>query len=194
MLHIHGFPELQAQHIGPEPLAWKALPSALPTSPSTPLLLLALCVHAQSLQLCHLFATPWTVAHQAPLSMGFSRQEYWSGLPFLSPGDLPNTGMEPTSPALAGKFFTTEPPRKPSAIVTPGIFSSPGSFWPHCVDLLQPQALLPLLMPGFVLPCAWPSGPAGRGGVQASGANSGHEWGECEGRKGSHGTEMRATE
>ena len=44
------------------------------------------------------FATPWAVAHQAPLSMGFPRQEYWSGLPFLSPGDLPHPGMEPTSP------------------------------------------------------------------------------------------------
>ena len=47
-----------------------------------------------------LFATPWTVAHQAPPSMAFSRQEYWSGLPFPSPGDLPNPGMEPGSPAL----------------------------------------------------------------------------------------------
>ena len=57
-----------------------------------------------------LFATPWTVAHQAPLSMGFSRQEYWSGLPYLPPGDLPDTGIEPAplmSPALAVEFFTT---------------------------------------------------------------------------------------
>ena len=46
------------------------------------------------------FATPWTVAHQAPLSMGFSRQEYWSGLPFPSPGDLPDSGIEPRSPTL----------------------------------------------------------------------------------------------
>ena len=46
-----------------------------------------------------LFETPWTVAHQAPLSMGFPRQEYWSGLPFPSPGDLPNLGIEPASPA-----------------------------------------------------------------------------------------------
>ena len=45
-------------------------------------------------------ASPWTVAHQAPLSMGFSRQEYWSGLPFPSPGDLPNPGIKPGSPAL----------------------------------------------------------------------------------------------
>jgi len=47
------------------------------------------------------FATPWTVAHQVPLSMGFSRQEYWGGLPFPSPGDLPDPGIEPMSPALA---------------------------------------------------------------------------------------------
>ena len=55
------------------------------------------------------FAVPWTAAHRGPLSMGFSRQEYWSGLPFPSPGDLPDPGMEPESPALAGMFFTTEP-------------------------------------------------------------------------------------
>ena len=47
-----------------------------------------------------LFVTPWTVAYQAPLSMGFSRQEYWSGLPFPSPGDLPNPGIKPRSPVL----------------------------------------------------------------------------------------------
>ena len=50
--------------------------------------------------------TPWIVTCQAPLSMGFSRQEYWSGLPFPSPRDLPNPGIEPRSPALAGRFFT----------------------------------------------------------------------------------------
>ena len=49
----------------------------------------------------------WTVAHQAPLSMGFARQEYWRGLPFPTPGHLPNTGIEPTSSALADGFFTT---------------------------------------------------------------------------------------
>ena len=62
-----------------------------------------------------LFATPWTVARQAPLSMGFPRQEYWRGLPFLSAGDLPNPGIKPmflVSPALASDFFTTVPPRK----------------------------------------------------------------------------------
>ena len=63
---------------------------------------------------CPTLVTPWTVACQAPLSMGFSRQEYWRGLPFPSPGDLPNLGIEPTSPALAGKFFTIEAPGKPT--------------------------------------------------------------------------------
>ena len=57
--------------------------------------------------------TPWTVVNQAPLSMGYPRQKYWSGLPFPSPGDFPDPGIEPLSPALAGRFFTTEPPGKP---------------------------------------------------------------------------------
>ena len=55
-----------------------------------------------------LLATPWTVALQAPLSMQFSRQEYWSGLPFPSPGDLPDPGFKPASPALAGRSSTVE--------------------------------------------------------------------------------------
>ena len=59
------------------------------------------------------FATPWMIAHQSPLSMGFSRQECWSGLPFPSPGDLPDPGIEPVPPALASGFFTTEPCGKP---------------------------------------------------------------------------------
>ena len=59
------------------------------------------------------FVTRWTVTHQAPLSMGFPRQEYWSGLPFPPPGDPPAPGIEPASPALAGGFFTSEPPGKP---------------------------------------------------------------------------------
>ena len=67
------------------------------------------------------FVTPWTVAFQAPLSMGFPRQESWSGLPFPSLGDLSDPGIKPTSPALAGGFFfffflTTEPPGKPMSI------------------------------------------------------------------------------
>ena len=61
-------------------------------------------------------ATPWTVAYQAPPSMRFSRQEYWSGLPFPSPGDLPNSGIEPGSPAFQADALNTEPPGKPSVI------------------------------------------------------------------------------
>ena len=60
-----------------------------------------------------LFVTPWTVAHQAPLYMGFPRQEYWSGVPLPSPGDLPDPGLQPVSPISAYGFFTTEPPGKP---------------------------------------------------------------------------------
>ena len=60
-----------------------------------------------------LFATPWTVAYQASLSMGLSRQEYWSGLPFPASGDLPDPGIEPGSPALWADALISEPPGKP---------------------------------------------------------------------------------
>ena len=60
------------------------------------------------------FVTPWAIAHQAPLSMEFPRQEYWSGLPFPSPGDLLHSGMEPGSPALQANSLLTEPPQKPT--------------------------------------------------------------------------------
>ena len=72
--------------------------------------LMCVCVCALSLRCVLLFATPWTVACQIPLSRGFSRQEYWSGLPFYSPRDVCSSGIELTSlvsPALAGEFFTT---------------------------------------------------------------------------------------
>ena len=59
--------------------------------------------------------TPWTVARQAALSMGFSSQDYWNELPFPTPGDLPDSGIDPASPAFAGRFFTTEPPGNPQA-------------------------------------------------------------------------------
>ena len=74
------------------------------------LILNHLCAGAQMFSLVWLFASPWTAAHQTPLSMGFSRQEYWGRLPFSSPGDLAHPGNEPaslTSHALAGRFFTT---------------------------------------------------------------------------------------
>ena len=64
-------------------------------------------------QSCPTLCDPWTVAHQAPLSMGFSRQEYGSGLPFPSPGDLPDPGIEPRSPTLQADVLTSAPPGKP---------------------------------------------------------------------------------
>ena len=79
-----------------------------------------LCIHAQSLSCGPLFVTLWTVAHQAPLSMEFSRKECWSGLPFPPPGNHPDPGikfMSPASPVLTGRFFNTEPPRKPHICV-----------------------------------------------------------------------------
>ena len=74
---------------------------------------LDMCMH--TLSHVQLFVTPWTVARQAPPSMDFPRQEYWSGLPFPIPGDLPDPRMKPlsvASPALAGRFFNTVPPGK----------------------------------------------------------------------------------
>ena len=62
---------------------------------------------------------PWTIAHQAPLSMKFSRQEYWSGLPFPSPGDLPNPGIKPKFPALLVASLLSEPPRKSCIVYGP---------------------------------------------------------------------------
>ena len=66
----------------------------------------------KSLSRVRLFVTPWTVAYQAPPSMGFSRQEYWSGLPFPSPGNLPDPAIEPRSPTLRADALTSEPPGK----------------------------------------------------------------------------------
>ena len=67
----------------------------------------------KSLSRVQLFVTPWTVAYQAPQPVEFSRQEYWSGLPFPSPGDLPNPGIKPGSPALKADALPSEPPGKP---------------------------------------------------------------------------------
>ena len=84
----------------------------------------------KSLSRVQLFVTPWTVAYQAPLSLGFSRQEYWNGLPFSSPGDLPNPGIEPGSPVLQADALPSEP--ETSLVVEavkrliPGLGRSPG--------------------------------------------------------------------
>ena len=71
-------------------------------------------VKVKSLSRLRLFMTPWSVAYQAPQSMGFSKQEYWSGLPFPFPGDLSNPGIEPGSPTLQADALPSEPPGKPS--------------------------------------------------------------------------------
>jgi len=76
--------------------------------------------HAQLLSRVQLFASPWTIARRLLCPWGFSRQEYWSGLPFPPPGDLPNPGIEPRSPAWAGRFFTADPPGKPRIGVAEG--------------------------------------------------------------------------
>ena len=70
-------------------------------------------VRVKLLSPVRLFATPWTVTYQAPPSMGFSKQEYWSGVPLPSPGDLPDPGIEPGTPALRAEALTSEPPGKP---------------------------------------------------------------------------------
>ena len=78
------------------------------------------CVRALSHSVVSDFVTLWAVARQAPLFMGFSRQEYWSGLPFPPSGDHPDLGIEPASPvapAFAGRFFSIEPPGKPWEII-----------------------------------------------------------------------------
>ena len=74
------------------------------------IIIIIIIIH--SLSHVQFFATPWTVAHQASLSMGVSRQEYWSGLTFPSPGDLPDPGIKPRSPILQADTLTSEPPEK----------------------------------------------------------------------------------
>ena len=90
-------------------------------------------VKVKSLSCVPLFGTPWTVAYQAPPSMEFSRQEYWSGLPFPSPGDLPDPGIKPGSPALQADALPSEPSGKP--LITKEVINScsvvSDSLWPH---------------------------------------------------------------
>ena len=74
-------------------------------------------VKVKSLSHVWLFVTLWTIAHQGPLSMGFTRQEYWSGLPFPSPGDLPDSGIEPQSPSLQTDSLPSEPPGNPVLLI-----------------------------------------------------------------------------
>ena len=101
-------------------------------------------LNAQSLSCVWLFATPWTVARQAPLSMGLSWQEYWSGLPFPPPGDLSDPGNEsssPTIPALIGGFSITKPPGKPISCCHYSLL------YPSCVHFGQVSTLVLLTCP-----------------------------------------------
>ena len=90
-----------------------------------------------------LFVTPWTVAHQALLSMGFPRQEYWNGLPFSTPGDLPDPGIELASPALAGKFFTTVPHGEAFSSVQFSRSVMSDCLWPHELQHAMPPCPSP---------------------------------------------------
>ena len=113
---------------------------------------------AQSLSRVQLFATPRTVAHQAALSVGFSRQQYWSALPFPSPGDLPNSGMEPRSFALQADSLLSEPPGESQRneddwqklqFCFLNFLPTQESGWRHCALLLHRSYPLECL-PGFL--------------------------------------------
>ena len=75
-------------------------------------------IKVMSLSCVQLFATPWTRTYQTPLFMGFSKQEYWNGFPFPSPGDFPDPGLKPRSPALQADALPSEPPGKPKNVQT----------------------------------------------------------------------------
>ena len=92
------------------------------------------------------FVIPWTVTCQAPLPMGFPRQECWSALPFPSPGDLPDPGIKPSSPALACRFLTTKPPEKP-LLCTLFIYICISSVTQLCLTLCDPMSCCST--PGF---------------------------------------------
>ena len=127
----------------PELPCFRAL--RVPLSPSRTSFLCSLVVVVKSLSRVRLFATPWTVACQAPPSMGFSRQEYWSGLSFSSPGDLPDPGIEPGSPASQADDLPTS--YEGTAGTNP---LNPVNLWRKLADVHQPP---PGCMAGSALPC-----------------------------------------
>ena len=119
--HTQGTPSCQHE------LGWWELTSSAPPF----FFFLFSKVKVKSLSRVRLSATPWTVAYQAPPSMGFPRQEYWSGLPFPSPGDLPDPRIEPGFPSLEADALTSEPPRKPHQL--------------YSVNYIGIQLILPLV-------------------------------------------------
>ena len=98
----------------------------------------------KSLSRVQIFATPWTVAYQAPLSMGFSRPEYWRGLPFPSPGDLPDPGIKPGSPALQADSLPSEPPGKPLTLIRAMEMNRHSRVWGLQVGHLKVSGKAPL--------------------------------------------------
>ena len=108
----------------------------------------SLKMKVKSLSHVQLFVTPWTVAYQAPLSIGFSRQEYLSGLPFPSPGDLPNPGIEPGSLSLQADALPSEPPGKEALMVQRVKRLSPGLLLVShkCHVLSHFRAFLPAIL------------------------------------------------
>ena len=119
-----------------------------------------MCVHACTLSLIQLFVTPWTGAHQAPLSMEFSRQEYWSGVPCPPPGDLPDSGIETLSScvsSVASESLTTSPPGKPwrfscSSLIQIHDFIGT-SIWEDIISIVQRSEGGSRVCPGEVRDC-----------------------------------------
>ena len=119
-----------------------------------------------------LFSTPWTAARQAPLSMEFSRQGYWSGLPLLSPGDRPNPGIEPGSPALQVDSLPSEPPGKPSFSRVPVWYDLREPSHKSGQSLLSARAFSPF---SFTNSFSFSTGPQPLSSPQTSPAASGRE-------------------
>ena len=106
---------------------------------------------AQTLNHVQLFETLWTVACQAPLSMGFSKAEYWSGFPYLPPGSLPNLGIEPRSSSLQMDSLPSESPGKPFLSFGPSVKSTVSSiFYPRITGDITVSVILPNLITLFI--------------------------------------------
>ena len=119
----------------------------------------------KSLSRVRLFATPWTVAYQAPPSMGFSRQEYWSGVPLPSPGGLPDPGIEPGSPEFQADALTSEPPVAWNTL--PNLSQPTFLIWKKSMVMLMAQSCSCESVESLV--CGWCSGSISPGTLLAVG-------------------------